>query len=411
MNNYKVLFCLRLFKNILDTFVDTFFVMYFLDVSSDNIIPLGFYHIILVSTIYWVIYLCRNFTHSKHRISLIRMAMMVDILYFFMILILQTKVADFAWLLGALRGLEEGLYYAVYNIMESDGIKNQERTKYIGMYKAVSAAFAVIFPITFGVIIQMNGFMNGVIAVLLVVMARLGLSFMYKDQNLPRSKKTNMKKFYQTVRKDRRIHWLNIMHFFDGLTSSCSALSYVFTIYVMMVFSDSLSFGIATAVFSVVSGVIGVLFAKFIKKKYYTRWTGITMSLAVLAMLLMIFECNPATIITFRFLRGISKDLTHNINESYSANLSNDEKVRRRFKTEYWVNSERWLVSGRILSGALLITLTFVDTWEPMMVFFAVMIAAWGYTSVRFQRAMGRDDARKVRTRRLAYDYRVAAKK
>lgn len=47
MNNYRILFGLRLCKNILDTFVDTFFVMYFLDVSSENIVPLGIYHIIL----------------------------------------------------------------------------------------------------------------------------------------------------------------------------------------------------------------------------------------------------------------------------------------------------------------------------------------------------------------------------
>ncbi len=412
MNNYKVLFGLRLLKSILDTFVDTFFVMYFLDVSSDNIVPLGIYHIILVTVIYFTIYACRNFTHSKHRVSLIRIAMAIDVLYFFAILILQERVAEFAWLLGILRGLEEGFYYAVYNIMESDGIKNKERAKYIGTYKAASAAFAVIFPITLGAVIQLNGFANGVIAVLIVVTARLGLSFMYRDQNLPRSKKTNIKKFREAVRRDQRFRWLNIMHIFDGITSSSSALSYVFTIYVMKVFSDSFSLGVATAIFSVTSGIIGVLFAKYIRHRYYTWCTGVTMSLTVASMILMIFDCNPVTIILFRFWRGASKDITHNINEHYAANLSNDEKVKRRFKTEFWVNNERYLVSGRILSGLLLISLAFMEDWTFMMLVFAALIGIWGYTSVRFQRAIRRYERKATAgALRPAYSYRAAPQK
>lgn len=412
MNNYKVLFSLRLLKSVLDTFVDTFFVMYFLDVSSDNIVPLGIYHIILVLTIYLTIYACRNFTHSKHRVSLIRIAMVMDVLYFFAILLLQTRVASFAWLLGILRGLEEGFYYAVYNIMESDGIKNKERAKYIGSYKAASAAFAVIFPITLGAVIQMNGFANGVIAVLIVVSARLGLSFMYKDQNLPRSKKTDLKKFRETVKRDRRFRWLNIMHIFDGITSSSSALSYVFTIYVMKVFSDSFSLGVATAIFSVTSGIIGVMFAKFIHSKHYTWCTSVTMSITIVTMILMIFECNPVTIILFRFWRGASKDITHNINERYASNLSNDEKVKRRFKTEFWVNNEGYLVTGRVISGLLLISLSFMEDWTFMMLVFAVLIGVWGYTSVRYQQVTRRHERKKAANAlRPAYDYSAVSKK
>ena len=44
MNNYKVLFSLRTLKNILTNFVDSFLVLYFLDVSDRNIVPLGIYN-------------------------------------------------------------------------------------------------------------------------------------------------------------------------------------------------------------------------------------------------------------------------------------------------------------------------------------------------------------------------------
>ena len=43
--NYKVLFLLRLLKSILTAFVDVFLVLYFINVSNNNILPLGIYHI------------------------------------------------------------------------------------------------------------------------------------------------------------------------------------------------------------------------------------------------------------------------------------------------------------------------------------------------------------------------------
>ncbi len=405
MHNYKVLFSLRLLKKILDTFVDTFFVIYFLEVSSENIIPLGIYHIILVLTIYLTMYFCRNFTHSRHRISLIRIAIVMDILYFSFILILQDHVPEFMLLLGVLRGLEEGLYYAIYNIMESDGIKDQDRVKFIGHYKTVAALFLVVFPITLGAIIQANGFVNGVIAVLFVAGVRVILSFMYKDRNLPRAKKTNMKAYYETVKNDQRFRRMNTMDLISGVVSSCSAFSYIFTVYIMMVFPNNFSFGVATAFFSITTVMISFLFSKYIKKKQYPWFTGILTAFSVISPAIMIIECNPVTIILARFWQEAAKETTFIINDYYKLMLSNDIKIRRKFKTEFWVNAERWLMTGRVISGLLFISMAFMESWTAIMFIFTALIAAWGYTSIRFQKSMQRGERKAKKQLRPAYDY------
>lgn len=144
MTNYKTLFALRLFKNIIDSFVDTFLVLYFLDVSDDNIVALSLYQLIYVATIYVVIYLCRNYAKTKHRLSLMRIAMIIDIFFFTTIMLLKNQIANFAYLVGLLRGLEEGFYYSVYNVIENDGISNRERSRYIGSYTAVSSIAAIV---------------------------------------------------------------------------------------------------------------------------------------------------------------------------------------------------------------------------------------------------------------------------
>ena len=125
MNNYKVLFSLRILKNILNTFVDSFLVLYFLDVSDRNIVPLGIYKLVAVIAIYSVIFLTRNLAKSKNRANLMRIGIVLDFVYFLTIILLKDNVVNYIYLVGLLYGLEEGFYYSVYNILESDGITNE----------------------------------------------------------------------------------------------------------------------------------------------------------------------------------------------------------------------------------------------------------------------------------------------
>lgn len=411
MKNYKILFYLRILKSVIDTFVDTFFVLYFLDVSSDNIVPLGIYYIIIVATVYFTIYACRNLSRSKHRIWLIRIAMLLDLAYFFLIITLQTQVVQYMYLLGLLRGLEEGFYYALYNIMESDGIKNQERAKFIGNYKTAKAACSMVFPIILGGLMQVAGFVESSIVVIVIVAIRMLLSFRYKDKNLPRTKKANLKKFREITRRDQRFHRLNIMHFFDGLSCSSSAFSQVITLYVVTVFSDGFSLGVFTAVFSAVSGAIGIIFAKFLKQKHYSGAIGFSAFAMIATFLAMVAECNVITIIIFKLCRVVFIDITHSITETGSANLSNDPRIKRDYKSEFWVTNERYLVAGRVLSNILFISMAFMSSWTPVMITFAVLLGAYAFTAIRFQHSVfRRTKARVGNARQLAPAFRTIPK-
>lgn len=410
MNNYKVLFSLRVLKSIIDTFIDTFFVLYFLDVSSDNIVPLGVYYIIMVSVVYLTIYACRNFARTKHRVRLLRIAMVLDLVYFFLIITLQAQVVQYMYLLGLLRGLEEGFYYAVYNIMESDGIQNKERAKYIGSYKAAKAACSMIFPVVLGGLMYATGFIESSVVVIIIVAVRMLFSFAYKDKNIPRTKKTNLKKFRELTRRDQRFRWLNIMHFFDGLTCSSSAFSQIITLYVVTVFSDGFSLGIFTAIFAAVSGVIGIVFAKFMKQKQYSGAIGLPAIAMIASFLAMVFECNVVTIVIFKFCRVIFLDFTHSITETGGANLSNDVKIRREYKSEFWVTNEQYLVAGRVISNLLFISMAFMESWTPIMIVFAVLLGIFALTAIKFQSTVFRSQKRLSKMRRLAPAFRFAEK-
>ncbi len=307
MNNYKVLFSLRILKNILTNFVDSFFVLYFLDISDRNIVPLGIYKLIAIITIYAVIFLTRNFSKSKNRANLMRIGIVLDFIYFLTIILLRDKIVNYTYLVGFLYGLEEGFYYSVYNILESDGITNEERAKFAGTYTAIEAVLTIIFPFIFGSLIYVTGFLKSLVIVFVIVILRIILSFIYKDNNVPKSNKVNMRKYFELTSNNKSIKQMYKVELLNGIVYSEAAFSYIVTIYIIKVFSDSFSLGVFTSIFSVITFIIGILFAKFINKKYYSSAIRISMVFTIMSLFLMIFRCNPVTIILFNLFQTISK--------------------------------------------------------------------------------------------------------
>ena len=385
MNNYKVLFSLRTLKNILTNFVDSFLVLYFLDVSDRNIVPLGIYKLVAIIAIYSVIFLTRNFSKSKNRVNLMRIGIVLNFVYFLTIILLKDKVVNYIYLVGLLYGLEEGFYYSVYNILESDGITNEERAKFAGTYTAIESILSIIFPLIFGSLISTTGFLKSLTVVFIIVIVRIILSFIYKDNNVPKSNKTNMKKYFELTNKDKRFKQMYKVEFLNGIVYSEAAFSYIVTIYIIKVFSDSFSLGVFTSIFSVITFIIGILFAKFINKKYYSSAIKISMVFTILSLFLMIFRCNAVTIILFNLFQTISKKLKNLITGNNQANLSNYSKIAKEYKTEYWLANETSLVIGRIISSSVFILLACIDT-TIMIIVYALFLILFAINSIKLQK-------------------------
>lgn len=388
MNNYKVLFSLRILKNILISFVDSFLVLYFLQVSDNNILPLAIYNLVAVITIYSVIFLVRNFAKSKHRVNLMRIGIILDFIYFLSIILLRDKIVDYIYLVGLLYGLEEGFYYSVYNVLESDGITNEERARFTGTYTATQSILSIIFPLIFGSLIYTTGFLKSLIIVLIIVALRIILSFVFRDNNVPQSNKVNFKEYSELTKNDKRFKRLYKVQFFNGITYSIgSAFSYIVTIYIIKVFSNSFSLGVFTSIFSLITCMIGILFAKFMKKKHYVPAIKVTMTLTIISLCLMIIKCNPITIILFNLFQTISKSIITLINTNSQSNLSNIEKIKKEYKGEYWLASETSLVIGRIISNSLFILMAYTNS-SIIMVIFVIFLILFANSSIKLQKAM-----------------------
>ena len=372
--NYKVLFSLRLLKSILTNFVDVFLVLYFINVSNNNILPLGIYKLVAMVTVWLVVFLLRNFCKSKNRIWLMRIGIVMYFIYFLSIILLKEQVVNYIYLIGFLYGLEEGFYFSVYNTIESDGIENKEREKYLGTYNGCKNIVSIIFPLFFGNLIQNSGFINTVIFVLMIVVLEIILSVILKDNNIPKGKKTNFKEFRNVMKKHPELKSIIRADICSGLTYSEGALSYVITIYIIKVFYESVSLGIFTSIFSFISMIIGFLFIKVIKPKYYIKLLTVTLPVTIILLCVMLLNCNFLTVVLYNLFQTISKLLSDLIKERNIFNFSNIETIKKEYKVEYFLTLETALFIGRVISNTLFILMAFLNAKFIMFIFVVFVI-------------------------------------
>ena len=375
LSNYKILFSLRILKSILSNFVDVFLVLYFLEIADNNILPLGIYKLVAAIAIILVMFLTRNYCKSSKRIILIRIGVVLNFLYFLTIIFLKERVIDYIYLIGLLYGLEEGFYYSVFNTIETDGVTNKERASYIGFYTLLKNIISILFPLIFGSIIQKSGFLNAIIFALFIAIMQIILSNIFKDKNIPKSDKTEFKNFRQIVKDKPQFKSIVFNKICSGLTYSEGALSYVITIYIIKVFSESISLGIFTSIFSIISALIGLLFAKFIKPKQYNFLIISSSSIAIILLCFMLINCNFISIVLYNLFHTISKCLTDLIVEKNVSDFANASYLKEEYKVEYFLSIETSLFIGRVISNILFIIMAFSNANIIMGIFviFAIM--------------------------------------
>lgn len=391
--NYKSIFGLKIFKSIIDLFISTFFVMYFLNLSNDNLVPLAIYYLILYFTVYFTIFILRNLCKSPKRVYLLRIGIILNFIYFLLIYFLKENMVNYTWIIAIIYGLEEGFYYSVYNNFESTGIKNDERKKFLGIVYALKSILSIVIPFIFGSIMSVEGFDKCLIVVLILVVFQIICSFVFKDIAIEKKTKTNLKDYVKIVGNNLKIKQIYKVKVLDGAIYS-GAFNSIVTIYIIRVLKNSFSYGVFTSVFAIIITLVGFYFAKLAKPKNYTINLAISCFLTVIGILLIIIKCNFVTIIIFNLFQSYSKTIVELIISNSNMNIANLKEVKYKFKVEYFIGMETCLVVGRIVSYILLLTLAFLNTtlWtNVILILFIILIITFTKTSIDLQK-MSREE-------------------
>lgn len=356
MLNYKTLFILRLLKSTIEIFVNSFFVMYFLTVSNQNVVKLGIYYILVYFTVYLSIRLLGNYSKGKNRINLLRVGIILNLVYFLLILFLQEKIVSYIYLMAIIYGLEEGFYYSVYNNFESISIKKKDRAKFSGIYTVIKSLISIIIPILFGSIITKSGF--GKCTAIIVVLAILQIitSFIFKDEQIKDLEKLNLKEYKNQIKKYKEMKKMHYVSFINGIIFTGAYQSLV-TLYVIKVLKSSIELGAFSSIFAIITCFLGFFFAKILPKKYYKITILISGILTVLGITLLIYKVNYLNVLIFNFLQTISATLLSLIIDNTELDMANYNKIIKKYRVEYFITMEKYIFIGRFIGYILYIIL------------------------------------------------------
>ena len=387
LNNYKVLFIFRIIKALLNLFLDSFFVLYFISLSNQNILPFGIYKLISVTVLYLTILLLRNRCKSKNRIYLLRIGLILFLLYFLLILLLKEKIIKYMYLIGLIYGIQEGFYFSVFNIFELDSIKNDERARYNGNYKTISNIISVIFPIVFGSLIAVSNFKNALILIICLVLFLFILSFRIKDINISKNNKVNLRKFIKVIKNNNAVKNIYNSNLFSGLTYSSGAFLSIITIYIIKVCNNSMSLGIYTSIITFIIAIISFLYGHVIKKNRYVIYIIILSLLSIISLIIMMINCNFITIIAFNLFSKISWEFIYLVNITSQGNITNIEEIKDKYKVEFYQFFELSLFIGRFISYTLFILMYFISV-NIILIIFIMFLLLLMINSIRIQKNM-----------------------
>lgn len=360
IKNYYSLLFIRVLKSTIQIFIDSFFVLYFMHVANNNILPLGIYNLFLYASLVIIIFLIRNLLKGKNRIFLLRLGMILNFIFFLLILILNENMVKYSYILAIIYGFEEALFFSVFNVYESK-IEEKRLAKYSGTYTALNSILSVVIPIILGSVMSVGGFKKCTFIVLVLVLLNLFLSFIYKDKNIPSSKKSNLKGYFKLMKNNRALQIVHMASFTNGLTYG-GAFSLLITIYIIKVFKTGFSLGILTSFFCLITALASYVFANYISKTKYRKIIICCNTLTIMGLVLMVVKCNPITIIIFNFIQSFSKTYANLIDTNNNIILSQRKEVKKTYKEEYYMVHELFIFVGRIFSYSLFCMLAFMDT-------------------------------------------------
>lgn len=120
--------------------------------------------------------------------------------------------------------------------------------------------------------------------------------------------------------------------------------------------------------------IIGFLFVKVIKPKYYIKLLTVTLPVTIILLCVMLLNCNFLTVVLYNLFQTISKLLSDLIKERNIFNFSNIETIKKEYKVEYFLTLETALFIGRVISNTLFILMAFLNAKFIMFIFVVFVI-------------------------------------
>ena len=349
-----ILIYIDVLRRIMNIFYGPFLTVYFIKVSINSIIPISIYNIISYFILGIMSLILGFIIRSKYQLETFRVGVVLNFIYILTIMILESDIVNYLWLIAILFGVSTGLYYYPHNMLSGIKVKNKDRDSYELKKKIYISIFEIITPLVLGTFITTVNFYFTASIILLLSGMQIILSFFIKPFKIKEDKFTPIKAFKKFI-KNKNIVNIFFIDFFRGLTISDSVLQVILTILVFNSFKTDLNLGIISSISTGLLILISYLYLNKVRDKNNKFILYSFVIIPIVSLFLLVCFTNDITLIIYYLCYNGFVGVLLLISTIKIYNASNLRIVRNGNLVEYWSIREAFQGMGRVVGYLLLL--------------------------------------------------------
>lgn len=385
----KILVCDRAIGKVIDIFLTTFLASYFYQVSEQNMVYLVIYHIVtyIVATI--GAFIVSDYIKRRNKIKLYRLGIAVKAFNIFLIILLKEKIVDYVYLIGIVNGITTATIGFPFNMMESEQVESEERSKYQGYKEAAKNITGIAIPTFLGAYITFNSYQTAAILILVFSLLRFGLSLFIQNQNVQKEG-IQLKEFITKMKKDNKIKKLYHIEFLKGITVY-GVMELVVSLLIIYELKNDLELGVWTSIFAIITVISMFWFARYYHESRENKILKVCVLFILISFACMIFSINIYTVVLYNVVYYIFINMLLNITETRLFNYSSEDIYQDKFNTEYFIGREIYLNIGRVLGYFILLIVGMTQNMSLLKILLLLITIALIYI-IRISKMLNREE-------------------
>ena len=274
-------------------------------------------------------------------------------LVYLVVLMLGNQAPHWVLLLGPLKGMAEGFYWAGFHPVTYDSTSDKDRDRYFGVQAGANAFLTATLPPAAGAIIVAGGRVGAPYRGYELVFALAAVTLiaaMVLAGRLPAAPRPRLSlgRVVRLARRNPDWQWVTIARLADGFTGSLLGL--VLTILTFLVLNNEQQLGNFNGLMGLLGVGISFGLAAVMKPQHRTVYALIGGTLLVASTLLLPLYLTGWALLAFGLLRAIGGPLHGNALAPVALQVIDRDPTPGVMRFEYIVHSELCLAVGRVLS-------------------------------------------------------------
>ncbi|MCL2860828.1 MAG: MFS transporter [Firmicutes bacterium] len=366
--------------SVLALFVSVFLVAQVFSLTDYSFMAVALF-VLLDCAALFIFYFLASYLCKKIRpIWITRASVALACAFLVTLIFWSDGLRNFYILFGFIWGAVGGLHWGAMNYLVTNTFEGEKTKNYMTWFFGLEIAASIIFPFTFGLLIDFGSFYLTSIIVLVIGAIQLISTFIFSS---PKREKDSFKirEFFKTLKEKKRLKLTFAFWGVEALSGMLRAVSFGLVLLVVLVFGSNISLGAFSSIAAVVGVVVLIIYKKLNKKIYWAL--GIV---PLLTLIPLFFNVGFTTLVIFQF--GIIFRTVVTLEES-TARLNFPKKFgTEKYIAESHLFFESAFFVGRALSCVIVIIIALIGVTELlvvigmaiMLIFFAlhgILLRAW----------------------------------